>query len=254
MYLSYTYLITNKITNQYYYGSRGHNIKLKRMPEDDLWVKYFTSSKKIKELIRECGKDSFEATIIMTDPDYNVCYVFEQEIISKHLNDTLCLNQYCRLTDKFSTSGVLLSDETKAKMSVAKKGKSIGPKSAETREKMSAAKKGENNPSHGRILSAETREKMSAASKGRKSPRMTGKKHSEETKAKMSLSHRTRMPISELHVDATNNVTRVFTEEHLLKLSAAKKGENNPNYGKKHSEEAKAKMRLANELRRKDKE
>jgi len=34
MYLAYTYLITNKITNEYYYGSRFRNIALKRMPDD----------------------------------------------------------------------------------------------------------------------------------------------------------------------------------------------------------------------------
>jgi hypothetical protein len=248
MYLSYTYLITNKITNQYYYGSRGYNVKLKRIPKDDLWIKYFTSSKKIKELIKKYGKDSFDAIIIMADPDYNVCYAFEQEIISKHLNNALCLNQYCRLTDKFSTSGTLLSNETKAKMSAAKKGKSTGPKSAETRAKMSAAKKSKVNeiesvPKERKPISAETRAKMSAASKNRKPP-MEGKTHSAETKAKMSKTRKGK-PISK---------GRVFSEEHKEKLSSAKAGENNPNYGKKHSEEAKAKMRLANELRRKNKE
>ena len=50
--------------------------------------------------------------------------------------------------------------------------------SEETRKKMSEAKKGENHPMFGKHISEETRKKMSEANKG--------KPHSEETKRKMS--------------------------------------------------------------------
>ena len=45
---AYVYKITNKVTNQFYYGSRTENIRKNRKPEEDLWKFYFTSSKKIK--------------------------------------------------------------------------------------------------------------------------------------------------------------------------------------------------------------
>lgn len=78
------------------------------------------------------------------------------------------------------------SDETRAKLSAARKGKTA---SAETRAKMSAAQKG-------RVLSAEQRARMSAAQKGRKFTdehreklrtcnKRRGFQHSEETKQKM---------------------------------------------------------------------
>ena len=59
IYKSYTYLIKHKPTNTFYYGVRWQNVKLKRTPEQDFWVKYFTRSNKVKSLIEQFGKDSF---------------------------------------------------------------------------------------------------------------------------------------------------------------------------------------------------
>ena len=67
------------------------------------------------------------------------------------------------------------SEETKKKMSEAKKGRTF---TEEHRRKMSEAKKGENHPLFGHHHSEESRRKISAAKKG--------KHHSEETKKKMS--------------------------------------------------------------------
>jgi hypothetical protein len=53
-----------------------------------------------------------------------------------------------------------------------------------------------------------------------------GKKHTEETKAKMSAARK----------------GRIFTEEHKANISTALKGENNPNFGKHLTEEQKAKQ------------
>lgn len=61
----YTYLIKFIPTDQVYYGVRWGN---KVSPEDDLWKKYFTSSKYVKELIDEYGSEWFE---------YEVRQVFE---------------------------------------------------------------------------------------------------------------------------------------------------------------------------------
>ena len=63
IYSAYTYLIHHKPTNTYYYGVRWKNIKQCRTPEQDLWVKYFTRSRRVKELIKDYGKDSFDFEI-----------------------------------------------------------------------------------------------------------------------------------------------------------------------------------------------
>ena len=78
--------------------------------------------------------------------------------------------------------GKKLSDETKKRMSEARKGK---PKSEEHKKKIS----GEGNPFYGKKHSEETRKRIAELSaeraKGERNP-MYGKKHSEETKKKMS--------------------------------------------------------------------
>ena len=55
--------------------------------------------------------------------------------------------------------------------------------SEETKQKMSEAKKGEKHPLYGKQLSEETKRKMSEAKKGNKN--MLGKHHTEETKRKI---------------------------------------------------------------------
>jgi hypothetical protein len=63
IYKPYTYLIHHIPTNTFYYGVRWENVRLKRTPEEDFWIYYFTRSKKVKQLIAEYGKESFEFEI-----------------------------------------------------------------------------------------------------------------------------------------------------------------------------------------------
>jgi len=63
IYCAYTYLIHHKPTNTYYYGVRWKNIKQCKTPEEDLWIEYFTRSKRVKDLVEQYGKDSFEFQI-----------------------------------------------------------------------------------------------------------------------------------------------------------------------------------------------
>jgi len=91
--------------------------------------------------------------------------------------------------------GKTLSEETKAKMSAARKGRPGKPQSEETKAKKSAALKGRprsdetkakiSEASKGRTHSEETKAKIGAARKGR-----PGKTRSEETKAKMSAARK----------------------------------------------------------------
>ncbi|CAB4125199.1 Nuclease associated modular domain 3 [uncultured Caudovirales phage] len=67
---------------------------------------------------------------------------------------------YNRTDGGDGTSGAILSEETRAKMSAARKGKKL---SEETRAKMSAVRKGRSNGCEGRTHSPETKAKMVAA-------------------------------------------------------------------------------------------
>lgn len=89
------------------------------------------------------------------------------------------------------------TEETKAKLSVASKGR---VPSEETRAKIGAAHKG-------KIVTAETRAKLSEAKKGNKYT--LGKTYSYEVRARMSAAKK----------------GAVFSEEHKAKLSTAHKGQ-----------------------------
>jgi len=125
MYLAYTYLITNKITHQFYYGSRYQNIKLKRTPEQDLWIFYFTSSKEVKKLLKEYNKDLFEISIVFKSENYDECYWQEQDLIKENIINPLCMN--LTYTDKsagrhiFSMAGKTRSEEACKKSSISLK-------------------------------------------------------------------------------------------------------------------------------------
>ena len=111
------------------------------------------------------------------------------------------------------------TEETKAKISAANKGKK---RSEEAKANMSAANKGKKH-------SEESKAKMSAAKKGRK--------RSEEAKANISAALKG-------NKNALGNkgfLGRKHTEETKANMSAAKKGRK----GKKHSEETKAKISAA---------
>lgn len=79
-------------------------------------------------------------------------------------------------------TGKTLSDETKKKISEARKGK---PRSDETKMKISASNKGRPGTMKGRTHSEKTKLKMSETKKGNNNS-FYGHAHSEETKRKMS--------------------------------------------------------------------
>jgi len=80
---------------------------------------------------------------------------------------------------------------------------------------------GKNNGFYGRKHSEETKHKIASLK--------IGKRHTEKTKRQMSESRKGKHP----------------SDETKRKLSRAKMGEKNPNYGKCHSEETRAKIRAA---------
>lgn len=87
-------------------------------------------------------------------------------------------------------------------------------KNPEIAAKKSKAMSGKNNPMYGK--------------RDKESPRF-GRKHTSETKEKMSKAHK----------------GKKLSEETKEKMSKAKSGENNPMFGKRHSEDARKKMSKA---------
>lgn len=164
----YVYKIELTSTGQYYYGSRYNHVKRNRLPDQDIWIEYFTSSKLVKSLIKVHGKESFKAHVIYTSQNMDDVYWTEQDLIKDNIHDVRCLNQsyvnkkdrdkvlltvgmswwrcgeemiYSKLCpgDGWIKEGRPHDEEAKKLISVGLKGK---PKSVEHRRKLSATNTG----------------------------------------------------------------------------------------------------------------
>ena len=176
------------------------------------------------------NKVGYSINIIHKDIDWEDACKIEKLLIEKYGRKDLGKGNLVNMTDGGEgVFGLIMSEETRRKMSEAQKGnKSINfgkTLSEETRRKMSEANKG-------KTLSEETRWKMSEARKG--NTIMLGKTHSEETRRKMS----------EAQKGNTIFLGKTHSEESKKKMSEAKKGNKSINFGKTLSEETRQKMSL----------
>jgi hypothetical protein len=94
----YTYLLKHKPTDTYYYGCRYS----KNCDPSDLWVKYFTSSKYVKNLIQEFGEDSFEYEVRKTFKDANSARNWENKILRRM--KVITRSDFINRTDNISIS------------------------------------------------------------------------------------------------------------------------------------------------------
>jgi hypothetical protein len=117
--MPYLYQVENKITKEFYIGSRYSYDDVK----SDLWVVYFTSSRYVKALIRQFGKDSFISSIIEIFDTKENCFLKEQELISKSIGNKLCLNKHYFKNGKKIFLHFECNNETKRKISLANTGK-----------------------------------------------------------------------------------------------------------------------------------
>lgn len=82
----YVYRLDHNTTGQYYFGFRCAN----KVPAlEDIGIRYFTSSKTIKEL----GFENFTITVLAEFFDKDGAFNFESHLIEKHIQDFLCLNK-----------------------------------------------------------------------------------------------------------------------------------------------------------------
>lgn len=177
----YTYLIRFKPTGQVYYGSRFKNVRLNRTAEDDLMLHYFTSSKYIKEMIKQYGIESFEWEVRRKFESVKAASAWEVKVLrrvkvlekqDKWLNKNIAghipaTKESCKKISDFH-KGKPKSDTHKQNIRLANKGK---PKEYTRTEKyrkdMSILKTGAGNAMYGKPCSEERAKNISAAKKGK---------------------------------------------------------------------------------------
>ena len=81
----YVYICTHKETGEFYIGYRSQN---KKPPEQDIGIKYFTSSKIVKPRFNE-----FNVAIIATFDDKVKAHSYEQDLIRENWDNPLLLNK-----------------------------------------------------------------------------------------------------------------------------------------------------------------
>jgi hypothetical protein len=149
----FTYLVGWKEINQWYYGAR----YAQGCHPDDLWVTYFTSSSYVKELREKHGEPDV-IQIRRTFTSAEDALRWETTVLRRVLGkSSQWINQKKNMWPLVNPRPH--SEETKRKISEAKKGKPLGPFSEEHRRKMSIASQNR---------SEEYRQKMSIAKKGKK--------------------------------------------------------------------------------------
>lgn len=164
--LPYVYKIIKKDTNEFYIGCRYANVKDGLKPENDILVKYFTSSK-IRNIIKK-NPDNFRVEILFRCGEGKVAYWYEQLLIKEQIKNKKCLNKhYIDIeTSKNTFIGTgIVSEEQKLKISAALKGKKKKPFTKEHKDNIGKS-------GLGRKVSIETRvkigKKMSIILKGNK--------------------------------------------------------------------------------------
>ena len=242
----YVYEITNLINSKKYIGKRSCECPI----EED---KYMGSGKYIKIAIEKYGENNFKKDILFICNTEEEAFYIEYYYINK-LN-AVKSRMYYNVAEGGhggNTKAGWTEEEYKEyskKLSNALKGKK---KSKEHREKLSESRKGkyagENHPLYGIPCSDELKKKISLNNGSRRpevrkkiSDSNKGKKLSNETKIKIALSNKGRIPWNKGKSNYLSDESRkkisdankgkTFSEETLLKLSEKVKGDKNPMYG-----------------------
>lgn len=192
IYQPFTYRITFRPTGQSYYGVRTK----KHCHPGELWTCYFTSSKRIQQLITEFGTSEFDFEIRQTFSNKTDAIAWEHRVLTRLdvVNNSQWLNE--NVGGKMFVTRDKLTEEHKRNAANAQRGKKKKPCSEERKRKISEAKKGKAPPNKGKKMSDEFRKKMSEVRKGTKSSLETrakisvggmGRVQSPETRAKIAL-------------------------------------------------------------------
>lgn len=234
----YTYLVGWSKHNLWYYGSRFG----KDCDPTDLWVKYFTSSKKVKELRKTIGEpDIIQIRQIFNDHQKALNWELKVLRRMKVVYSHIWLNQsYVTAAGvmRIKTKGPM-SEDQKQKISKAHKGRpSVNkgiPKSEETKQKMSIArrKRAVEPPAwnKGIPMSEEAKKHLSEINKGKPAWNKgipndvaRGVPRTEEVRSRISKSLKGR-PRTEKQMEGTPHSDT--TKDHLSQLAKSRRWYNN---------------------------
>ena len=178
--IPFTYLVKHIPTNRYYYGVRFR----KKCHPNDLWTKYFTSSKKVKGLIKKYGKKSFQFEIRKTFKTAQQAMAWEFKVLRrmKVVERKDFLNQ----SDNKRIDPKLLSRMRKGKGNPMYGKKLTKEHVRKIIETLVNKYKKIQHPSIGRKASLKERKLISQRTKGKGNP-MYGVKMSKESRKKMSI-------------------------------------------------------------------
>lgn len=163
------YKITNLVNGKMYVGQH---------VTSDLDDGYMGSGKIIKHALKKYGRESFRKEWLGFYEDQEELNYMERVFADQTWVDRS--DTYNLVLGGGAVGGLRHTAEARQKISEAFKGRPGHPLSEETKRKLSEAKKG-------KTLSEETKRKMSEAHKGQQPTcGMLGKRHAAETKRKMS--------------------------------------------------------------------
>lgn len=166
IYQPFTYHLFHKPTGKHYYGVRFR----KGCHPGQLWTTYFSSSKIVKQLIKDYGKDSFQYEIRRVFDTAESAVAWETKVLKRLRVKTN--DNWLNLSIQ---GAVMMTDDIKAKISAIHKGRT---KSPEERRKQSLARKGKKQSKDhamkrgaarkGLVFSDEWRQNLKASCKHRK--------------------------------------------------------------------------------------
>jgi len=199
------YLITNIINSKQYVG-------ITKFSLEERFLQHTKKGFLLTEAIQKYGEQKFSIELIEEVESAERAYELEIFYIKEY--DTKAPHGYNLTDGGDGIFGWEVTEQYRQECSVRTKQLHMGKKVG----------------MYGKKHSEETKKKMSAASKGKEKPWLVGRKVSEETKEKLR------------HLNVGRKVS-LDTKRKISKNHHDVSGENNPMYGKKHSQETIEKLK-----------
>ena len=140
-YLAYTYIIGWKKEQKFYYGVRWDNIRLKKSPEEDLWITYFTSSKNQVPVMRTLYGEPDLIKIHRKFENKQEAILFEEQMLLRFIHSSkrhLWLNET-------ANKAIPMTSKIRKKLSKIQTGKKQKDKTIQKRVQSLKGRKNYNN-------------------------------------------------------------------------------------------------------------